>query len=130
MLANVGTQAMFNLSAWDFITDGWTSNTAGKAYGPGQLSLHEMIYGNYSTGVPLTLGGYGSGTGTSSKPALSTGSNADVVIQNLQQNWVPAVIQSALIPVGFRVGKRIMRRPISMGNKLLKQAGLRSVVKL
>ena len=119
---------MFNLSAWDFLTDGWTAGSAGKAYGPGQLSLHEMIYGNYSTGVPLTLGGYGSGT--TSKPALSTGTNADVVVENIKNNWVPALIQSAVIPVGFRVGKRIMRRPIRMGNKLLKQAGLRSVVKL
>ena len=121
MLANVGTKAAFNLSAWDFVTDGWgQGSSSATAYG--QLSLYEMIYGNT---VSLTLpsgGGYQTG--------LSTTSNTDVVWSNIQNNWGPALMQSIAIPVGFRVGKRLLRRPISMGNKLLKQAGLRSMVKI
>lgn len=129
MLANVGTQAAFNLSAWDFISDGWTTNTSGRAYGPGQISLHELIYGNYAaSGLPIVAGGtYGQQIGGTS---LQTTSNADVVMSNLQNNWGPALVKSILIPVGFKVGRRALSRPIRMGNKLLKQAGLRSVVKI
>ena len=124
MLANVGTKAAFNLSAWDFVTDGWGQG-ASSATNYGQLSLYEMIYGNTVKLAALPSSG-GSGYTTS----LSTQSNTDVVLNNLQNNWMPALVQSVGIPVAFRVSKRLLRRPISMGNKLLKQAGLRSMVKI
>ena len=58
MLANVGTQGAFGLSAWNFLSDGWTSGTTGRAYGAGQLSLHELVYGNYGqTGAVALAGG-------------------------------------------------------------------------
>ena len=124
MLANVGTKAAFNLSAWDFVTDGWGQG-ASSATNYGQLSLYEMIYGNTVKLAALPSSG-GSGYTTS----LSTQSNTDVVISNLQNNWMPALVQSVGIPVAFRVSKRLLRRPISMGNKLLKHAGLRGMVKI
>ena len=124
MLANVGTKAAFNLSAWDVVTDGWGQG-ASSATNYGQLSLYEMIYGNTVKLAALPSSG-GSGYTTS----LSTQSNTDVVLNNLQNNWMPALVQSVGIPVAFRVSKRLLRRPISMGNKLLKQAGLRSMVKI
>jgi len=130
MLANVGTQAAFNLSAWNFISDGWTSGTSGRAYGPGQISLHELIYGNYATSGMTAIAGGGYGSVGGSTTALSSTSNADVVMNNLQNNWGPALVKSILIPVGFKVSRRALSRPIRMGNKLLKQAGLRSVVKI
>jgi len=127
MLANVGTQAVFNLSAYDFITDGWTTATQGKAYGSGQLSLHEMIYSNFSQAPTLSLA---SGQSYSSAPSASTTSNLDIITSNIQQNWMPALVKSVAIPVGFKVGKKFLRKPLRMGNKLLKQAGLRGMVKL
>ena len=125
MLANVGTQAAFNLSAYDFMADGWTSGTAGKATGLGQISLHELIYGNATKTVSI---GYGGGSTTTT--SLTGTSNMDIVVSNLQANWVPALIQSVAIPVGFRIGKRVLRKPIAMGNKALKEAGIRSMVKI
>ena len=127
MLADVGTKAAFNMGVWNWASDGWTSGSSGRAYGPGQISLHELIYGNYaSSGVPtIAGGGYGQTIGGTS---LQTTSNSDVVMNNLQNNWGPALVKSILIPVGFRVSRRALSRPIRMGNKLLKQAGLRSVV--
>ena len=124
MLANVGTQAAFNLSAWEFVTDGWQAGSS-AATGTGQLSLYEMIYGNASKQLSI---GYGGGTTTTT--TLTAGSNADIVMENLKNNWLPAMISSVTIPVGFRVGRKLLRRPISMGNKLLKQAGLRGMVKI
>ena len=128
MIANVGTMAAFNLSAWDFLSDGWTTASAGKAHGLGQISLHELIYGNYATTAAVSMagGGYSGGGSTT----LTTTGNSAIVMANLQNNAFPAIIQAVAIPVGFRVGKRLLRRPIAMGNKLLKQAGLRSMVKI
>ena len=124
MLANVGTQAAFNLSAWEFVTDGWQAGSS-SATATGQLSLYEMIYGNKSKQISI---GYGGGTTTTT--TLTAGSNADIVMENLKNNWLPAAISSVAIPVGFRVGRKLLRRPITMGNKLLKQAGLRGMVKI
>ena len=127
LLANVGTKAAFNLSAWDFVTDGWTTATSGRAYGAGQISLHEMIYGNYSSGLPIPIAG--GQTYTPAPSAASQGAGS-IVMSNLQANWVPAVIQTVAIPAGFKVARRLMRKPITQGNKLLKAAGLRSMVKI
>ena len=143
MLANVGTRAAFGLSAWDWATDGWTANSAGKAHGAGQLSLHELIYGNYSgiTTVGMAGGsGYGSGGsgsmapivggGNTPAPSLLSTPNMDIVTENIKNNWLPAVIQGVAIPVGFKLGKRFLRKPITMGNKLFKQIGVRGMVKI
>lgn len=126
LLANVGTTAAFGLSAYDFISDGWTTATQGKAYGAGQLSLHELIYSNKTTTPKLTL----AGTSYGGVGAASLMTNTEVITSNLQANWMPALIQSVAIPIGFRIGKRVLRKPISMGNKALKAAGIRSMVKI
>jgi len=138
LLANVGTQAAFNMNAWDWVKDGWGS--ASTATQAGQLSLYELIYGNYGGALAsVATAGAGSsgsavapigGSGYTPRIGLVGGSNADVVLSNIQNNWMPALIQSVAIPVSFRVGKKLLRRPITMGNKLLKQAGLRSMVKI
>jgi len=116
MIANVGTQAMFNSNAWDFLTAGTTLNPNTKWTGQGSqvISLKELIaWPSSATG--------GSFAGMS---------QGEVIMQNVKENALQAGISALLIPVGFKVGRRLLRRPISMGNKLLKQAGLRSVVRL
>ena len=130
MIANVGTTAAFGLSLKDFVMDGWTATSANLANHPNQLSLHELIYGNKSQTTTIALPSAGYGSPTSQTVTLTPGSNTEVIMQNLRANWVPAVIQGTLIPVGFRVSKRVLRKPIAQANKLLKQAGLRSMVKV
>ena len=85
-----------------------------------------MIYGNTVKMAALPSAGGSSGYTT----GISTQNNLDVVIANLQNNWMPAVVKAVAIPASFRIGKRLLRKPIAMGNKLLKQAGLRSMVKI
>ena len=130
LLANVGTQGAFGLSAWDFLSDGWTASSAGKAHAAGQISLHELIYGNYSSAtVGLAGGSYSGGSSVGTVSAV-TSPTMDLVTTNLKANWLPAMIQGVAIPVGFRIGKRVMRKPIAMANKALKSAGVRSMVKV
>lgn len=116
MIANVGTQAAFNTNAWDFITAGTTLNPSTKWTGQGSnvISLKELIVWPSSA----TGGAYAGMT------------SSQVVMDNLKKNAVNAGLQALIIPVGFRLGRRLLRRPISMGNRLLKQAGLRSVVRI
>ena len=116
MIANVGTQAMFNTNAWDFLTAGTTlnPNTKWTAQGTKVISLKELIaWPSSATGGSMA--------------GMSAG---EVIMSNVKENALQAGISALLIPVGFKVGRRLLRRPISMGNKLLKQAGLRSVVRL
>ena len=132
LLANVATTGLFNLSLKDWAMDGWTAGSTGLAAHPNQLSLYEMIYGNASQTSTIALpsmGGYGTGP-TTQTVTLTPGSNTEVITQNARANIFPMVAQSIAIPVAFRVGKRFMRKPIRMGNKLLKQAGLRRMVKI
>lgn len=133
MLANVATSGLFNLSLKDWAMDGWTAGSTGLAAHPNQLSLYEMIYGNASQtttiAIPSATGAYGTGA-TTQTVTLTPGSNTEVITQNVRNNWLPMAIQSVAIPVGFRVGKRFLRKPIRLGNKLLKQAGLRGMVKI
>jgi len=133
MLANVGTQAAFNLNAWDFISDGWTTASAGRASGPGQISLHELIYGNFSVAGSLGYTAPTGGSGTYHLPGSTyamTQTPGDIVWQNVQNNWMPALVKSIAIPVVFKTSRRALSRPIRMGNKLLKQIGLRGQVKI
>ena len=130
MLANQATQAAFNLSAWDWVSDGWTSSTAGRATGSGEISLHELIYGNFSKSGSLgytPVGGSYVGANTNYTVTQTPGA---IAMANLQNNWAPALVKMTLIPVGFKIGRKTLKAPIRMGNKLLKQMGLRGSVKI
>lgn len=130
MLANVGTRAAFNLSAWDFLSDGWTAASAGKAHAAGQISLHELIYGNYGAASVALAGGAYTGSTSVGTVSAVTSPMMDIVTTNIKANWLPAMIAGVTIPVSFRIGKRVLRKPIAMANKALKAAGVRSMVKV
>ena len=125
MLTNVATRAAVNLSAWDFISDGWNASAPAKAQAYGQLSLHEIIYGNKVNTPALTFGGQTVGGVVSSSLT-----NTDLVMENLKANWVPALISSIAIPIGFKFARRMLRKPIRMGNQALKATGMRSQVRV
>ena len=116
MIATVGTQAMFNSNAWDFLTAGTTLNPNTKWTGQGStvMTLKELIAWPSSA-----TGGINAGK-----------TQGQLVMDNLKNNALQAVISATLIPVGFKLGRRLLRRPITMGNRMLKQAGLRSMVKI
>lgn len=116
LIANVATQAAFNSGAWDFLTAGTNLNPNTKWTGQGStvLSLKELM--NWS---PSRVAGSYAGM-----------SGGEVIMSNLKDNALQAAFSAAIIPIGFKMGRRLLRRPITMGNRLLKQAGLRSVVKI
>jgi len=102
LYANVLTQGALGGSPYDVVTG---SGDIAPIYG-------DNIYGNYS------------GTGLISLRDMIQNPNVALgtVQKNLQSNLVPMMIQSAGIQIGFRLGKRLLRKPISATNSGLKMA--------
>jgi len=116
MIANVWTNALFQNDAWTFLTAGTALNPDANWTGQGEnvISLKELIM------WPFSATGNGQAV---------TASRLEVIQNNVSGEWFNATIQSTLIGVGGRVLRKVARKPIAMGNKLLKQAGLRSMVR-
>jgi hypothetical protein len=48
-----------------------------------------------------------------------------IIQSNVMNNWQGMIVQSAGINIGFRLGKKLLRRPISSVNRnIFKQLGL------
>ena len=73
---------------------------------------NDGIYDNYS------------GTGLISLRDMLDNPNQSLasVQQSLSQNVIPMVLQSAMIGISFKVGKKLLRKPISATNRGLKMA--------
>lgn len=109
MLANAVTQGAFNTDIREFIT-GVTS----KGYRPGSdgssvLTLPELlgagpggIGGNYAQGLDLQ----------------------SVLKSNIQDNGARMLMQLIAIPIAFRVGAKLLKKPRAQANRLLKQTGM------
>lgn len=52
------------------------------------------------------------------------------IMNNLQANWVTMTGQMILIPLAFRVGKRLATPTINQTNRLLRDVGVASVMKI
>jgi len=115
MIANVWSEALFKNNAWDFLTAGTPLNPDTRWIGQGEarISLRELV-----TWPP------GATTGST-----VTASRLEVITDNISGEWFPTVVNSTLIGVGATVLRKFARKPIRMGNKILKQVGLRDMVR-
>ena len=110
-----------NNNAWDAITAGTFLNpkTLTRADGTKRLTLHEIL--NWKGDKSNVGSAFGSAHGTGV---------LDVIGQNLKDNWFEMAIKSALLGVGFRMGKKILRKPLTAGQKTLNMMGLKGAVSL
>jgi len=114
---NVATQTMFNTTPVGFLTGvNQQGNASGGFYGYGYgqhvITVRELIENPFK---PQSMG-------TKGQLAL--------VGDNLKKNGLTGVVQMALIPVAFRLGKNLARPAISRTNRLLNKSGIGSTVKL
>lgn len=121
VVANAALQATMGVSPIEFVTgriDG-KFNPGGDGYQ--QVTLPELVGFTASGFNPANIGGnYG-----------STKTFMDAVAYNFKNNGGNAMATLILAPVAFTVAKRVLRKPlINPANRLLKQAGLASVVKV
>jgi hypothetical protein len=116
MIANVWSEALFKNDVWTFLTAGTPLNPDTRWIGQGEdvISLRELV-----TWPP----------GATSNGSAVTASRLEVITNNVSGEWFPAVVNSTLIGVGSTVLRKFARKPIRMGNKILKQVGLRDMVR-
>lgn len=102
------------LNPWQFLTESSGGHSA-------NITLKEL----------LGMGSHG-GAGTSAAYQTLVGGDSalDMIAYNFKQNWLEATIQSTLTGIGFMAAKKLTRRPRSMANKMLKQLGVGTMVRI
>lgn len=124
VMANAGTKFFFDVDAWTFVSKGWfdqgvkggTSSTG--AYGHSwELTLYELI-----TNPSGTWGGKASSV-------QQMGGLGGMIKANMKSN-MNAGATLLLAPIGFRILRRVMRKPIRVSNKVIADVVGKNVVKI
>lgn len=130
IILNASTKALFGLDAFTFATAGWLGPNQGggtmAAPGPGNswgITAKELVQG--LTGTGKGFGQSGSGMWSNDIEGLK-----NAMASNLKYHGAEAVATMILVPAAFKVGKSLTAKPRRDANKLLKMAGLSSVVKV
>jgi len=117
---NIATQLIAKNNPINFVlgntSTGAVMGSGGWAYGADVLSLKELI---------MRFNRPHGGTGT-----YSTMTEGEIAWKNIQDGWFNAAWQSVAVGAGFRIGRKLLRRPIAQGNRMLKMAGVKDMVKL
>jgi len=109
LIANVVTTGLFNTNLQQFVT-GNTGTAKFGSDGSSVMSLPELL----GVGKGVKFGGnYGTGRtfGTQIKA-------------NFEAHWFTMATALVLIPVGFKVAKKLTNQPRRTANKMLKMTGL------
>lgn len=115
------SRGALGVSPWEAIV-----GKAGTGYNPMTSDNRFLAYGANAVSLPELFKGWSTPHGGSS--GVSGLTESQIVWENIKSNAVTMGIQSIGIGVGFRVGKRLLRKPLSMVRKGIKMAGLASVV--
>ena len=130
IIANAATKALFGLDAVAFATNGWLTKPgpSGGLANPGGanswgITAKELVQG--FTGTGRGFGQSGRDAWTNDLAGLKA-----AIMNNLSYHGGQAVATMVLTPIAFKVGKQLTAKPRRDANKLLKMAGLSSVVKV
>jgi hypothetical protein len=144
MIANVATQNLMGGNPFQVILGDLNAQSGSGALGqlmgpqPGVISIKELLTGSMNQIGTATTGGamsVGAGgyTGTlSGQTAITTSATSpiDAIAQNFSSNVGNIIIGTTLTTAGFRVANKVLRKPKSKMNKLLRDVGLGSTVQL
>jgi hypothetical protein len=112
LLLNAITTNVFNANIGDFVMGTKDGKYTAGADGSTRLTLPE-IFGAGS-------GGFGGTYGSTSKVQ----NVQDVIVWNVKRNAAPLIGSLILIPLAFKVGTKLTRKPRSTVNRGLKMSGL------
>ena len=118
ILANAGTNALFGMGVVPFLTEGWLVPQSNASINSWQLSASELVKG-------IIPGGASYGQSGKSPWTNDAAGVAAAMKRNLQNHGAASVATAIVTPIAFKMGKKLFRRPISMGNKLLKGTGVK-----
>ncbi len=117
VVASSATKAFFGTDLMPFLTEGWLTNKTTATDNSWELSMAEIIN-------RTVMGGTGSMGGS-----WNAGGIPMAIKHNLRKNS-GALATMILAPVAFNAAKKITAKPRRDANKLLKMAGLNTVVKV
>lgn len=130
VLANIATQNLFDANPLEFLLGDLNAavpanaNALQTAMGPseyGTISLKELL--TNSMNVHSESGQYQSG------PSFAmVGGVYQAVSDRFMANMGNIIIGSVASTAGFRVAKKVLRKPINMANRQLRNAGLGSTI--
>lgn len=147
MIANVATQNLMGGNPLQVMLGDLNAQAGSGALGqlmgpqPGVISIKELLSGTmnaYQIGSgsnPIATTGY-STPGMMLPGATVTGITTagmapiDAVAQNFKNNVGNIIIGTTLTTAGFRIANRVLRKPKSKFNKLIRDVGLGSTVQL
>jgi|TARA_R110000824_G_scaffold258803_1_gene447701 hypothetical protein len=112
LLLNAITTNVFNANIGDFVMGTQNGKFSAGSDGSTRLTLPE-IFG-------VGSGGFGGTYGSTSKVQ----NVQDVIVWNVKKNAAPLIGSLILIPLAFKVGTKLTRKPRSTVNKGLKMSGL------
>ena len=144
MIANVATQNLMGGNPFQVILGDLNAQAGTGALGqlmgpqPGVISIKELVSGSMNQIGTSTTGsvgqvGVGGYTGTlSGQTAITTSATSpiDAITQNFSNNIGNIIIGTTLTTAGFRVANKVLRKPKSKFNKILRDVGLGSTVQL
>jgi len=106
---------------------------------PGVITIKEMITGSMNTigssvggaASQVGMGGYAGSLSTTGATVVTSSTHPlEAVAQNFQNNLGNIVVGTALTTAGFRIANKVLRKPKTKMNKLLRDFGLGSTVQL
>ena len=125
MLTSVATKTLFNVDALEFVM-GNPQNPKGLwgfTSGQNKIGLRELFSMKQYTGVSGSKGNYNIQSGASA-------STTSVIRTNLENNLFTGIAGMVLIPLGFRIGKKVAAPAINRANRLLNNVGIGRTVKV
>ena len=144
MIANVAPQNLMGGNPFQVILGDLNAQAGTGALGqlmgpqPGVISLKELVSGSMNqigtatTGSVGSIGMGGYGGSLSGQTAITTSATSpiDAITQNFSNNIGNIIIGTTLTTAGFRVANKVLRKPKSKFNKILRDVGLGSTVQL
>ena len=128
IIANATTKALFGLDAVAFATNGWLTKPgpSGGLSNPGGANS----WGITAKELVMGLAGQGFGQSGAGRWSDDMAGLQAAVRNNLSYHGAQAVATMVFVPIAFKVGNKLTAKPRRDANKLLKMAGLSSVVKV
>jgi len=143
MVANVATQNLMGGTPFEVILGDLNTTAGSGPLGqlmgpqPGVLTLKELVTGEYNylqlpgpAGTMSPTAGSQAYVPMSSSVRTSTGSALDIISQNFQNNVGNIIVGTALTTAGFRIANKVLRKPKTKFNKMLRDVGLGTTVQL
>jgi hypothetical protein len=137
VLANIATQNLFDASPLEFILGDLNDSTPMNpnmlqlAMGPsstGAISLKEILTGSMNAATQSYVPGPAGKKGSVSTVVGQVGGVLNQVQENFMNNMGNIIIGTVASTAGFRIARKILKKPINMANRQLRNAGLGATV--